>query len=64
MQKVVNVLRNRKIDYSFIDSEENDFIKFKDKLMEPLPEDPLIGPLFVKRVRGGKAKWNKDGCER
>ena len=62
--KVMDVLRNRKIGYSFIDSPENGFIKFKDKLMETLLNDPRISPFFVKRVRGGRIEWNKDGCEK
>jgi len=57
-------LRNRKIRYSFIDSSENGFVKFKDKLLETLLEDPLISPQFVKHVRGGRVEWNKDGCMR
>jgi len=62
--KVVDALRNRKIKYSFIDNAENGFVKFKDKLLQTLLDDPLIGPQFVKRVRGGRVEWNKDGCKR
>jgi len=62
--KVVDALRNRKIRYSFIDSSENGFVKFKDKLLQTLLEDPLINPQFVKHVRGGRVEWNKDGCMR
>ena len=62
--KIVDVLRHRKVEYSFIDSRENGFIKFKDKVMKVLLEDPLIRPFFVKRVRGGKIEWNKDGCKK
>jgi hypothetical protein len=62
--KIVDVLRNTQIGYSFIDSGDNGFIKFKDKLMETLLNDPLIKGQFVKRVRDGKVEWNKDGCKR
>lgn len=62
--KTVDVLRNTKIGYSFIDSEDNGFIKFTDKLMKKLLDDPLSKPQFVKRVRGGRIEWNKDGCKR
>lgn len=62
--KVVDVLRTRKIGYSFIDSPENGFVKFKNKLLETLLNDPLISPFFVKRVQGRRVEWNKDGCEK
>jgi superfamily II DNA helicase RecQ len=62
--KIVDVSRNPRIGYSFIDSEDNDFVKSKDKLMEKLLDDPLTKPQFVKRVRGGRVEWNKDGCLR
>jgi superfamily II DNA helicase RecQ len=62
--KITDVLRNTKIGYSFIDSGDNGFMKFKNKLMETLLNDPLIKGQFVKRVRGGKIEWNKDGCKR
>ncbi|TMC19467.1 MAG: hypothetical protein E6J34_15325, partial [Chloroflexi bacterium] len=62
--KVMDALRNRKIKYSFIDNAENGFVKFKDKLFQTLLNDPLIGPQFVKHVRGGRVEWNKDGCMR
>jgi len=62
--KIVDVLRNTQIEYSFIDSGDNGFVKFKDKLTETLLNDPLIKGQFVKRVRGGKVEWNKDGCKR
>jgi hypothetical protein len=56
--KVVDVLRNTQIKYSFIDSEDNGFVKFKDKLMEKLLNDPLIKSQFIKRGE----RW-KDGVE-
>ena len=62
--RVVDVLSNRKIGYSFIDSPDNGFVKFKNKPLETLLNDPLIGPFFVKRVRAEKVEWNKDGCEK
>jgi len=62
--KIMDVLRNTQIGYSFIDSGDNGFVKFKDKLMEMLLNDPLIKPQFVKHVRGGKVEWNKDGFNR
>ena len=31
--KIINILRNRKIKYSFIDNSKNEFIKFKNKLL-------------------------------
>jgi len=62
--KIVDVLRNTQIGYSFIDSGDNGFVKFKDKLMETMLNDPLIKPQFIKRVRGGRVEWNKDGCKR
>jgi len=62
--KIMDVLRNTQIGYSFIDSGDNDFVKFKDKLTETLLNDPLIKGQFIKRVRGGKVEWNKDGCKR
>ena len=62
--KVTDLLRNRKIVYSFVDSPENGFIKFKDKLLQTLLNDPLIFSFFVKRVRGGRIEWNKDGYEK
>jgi len=34
--KITDVLRNTKIGYSFIDSGDNGFMKFKNKLMETL----------------------------
>ena len=49
--KIMNILRNTRIDYSFIDSEDNDFMKFKDKLMKKLLNDSLIKSQFIKRVR-------------
>jgi hypothetical protein len=62
--KIVDFLRNTQIEYSFIDSGDNGFVKFKDKLTKTLLNDPLIKGQFVKRVRGGKVEWNKDGCKR
>jgi len=62
--KIVDILRNTRIDYSFIDSSDNGFVKFKDKLMETLLNDPLIKSQFIKAVRGGRIEWNKDGCKR
>ena len=46
--KIVDVLRNTQIEYSFIDSGDNGFTKFKNTLMETLLNDPLIKPQFVK----------------
>lgn len=57
-------LRHRKIGYSFIESRENGFVKFKNKLLEVLLEDPLVRPFFIRSVRGGKIEWNKDGCKK
>jgi RecQ family ATP-dependent DNA helicase len=62
--KIMDMLRNTQIGYSFIDSGDNGFVKFKDKLMEMLLNDSLIKGQFIKRVRGGKVEWNKDGCKR
>src|SRR5579871_3317340 len=62
--KVVDVLRQRKVGYSFIDSLDNGFVKFKDKLLETLMNDPLVSSFFVKKVDGRNVDWNKDGCER
>jgi hypothetical protein len=61
--KIMDVFRNPRIGYSFIDSEDNGFVKFKDELMEELLNDPLVKQQFVKRVRGGRVEWNKDGCK-
>ena len=62
--KTVDILQNTKIGYSFIDSKDNGFVTFKDKLMEKLLNDPLIKGQFIKRVRGRRIEWNKDGCKR
>ena len=62
--KITDVLRNTKIGYSFIDNDDNGFMKFKNKLMKTLLNDPLIKEQFVKRVRGEKIEWNKDDCKR
>jgi hypothetical protein len=43
--------------YSFIDSMENGFVKFKDKLLEVLLKDPLVRSVFAKRVRGRGLGW-------
>ena len=40
--KIMNILRNIKIEYSFIDNNNNDFMKFKNKLMKILLNDSLI----------------------
>jgi hypothetical protein len=32
--------------------------------LQTLLDDPPIGPEFVKGVRGGRVKWNKDRCKR
>ena len=61
---IKDVLRHPKIDYSFITSRENGFVKFQDRLLNVLLKDRLIRPFFVKRVRGGKIEWNKDGCKK
>lgn len=50
--KVVDILRQRKVRYSFIDSLENGFVKFRAKVLEVLLKDPLVRPIFVKRVNG------------
>jgi len=62
--KIMNVLWNIQIGYSFIDSHDNGFVKFKDKLMETMLNDPLIKLQFIKCIKGGKVEWNKDGCKR
>src|SRR5262245_27943429 len=62
--KVLDILRQRKVGYSFIESMDNGFIKFKYKLLEVLLKDPLVRPMFIKRVRGRTVEWNKDGCKR
>jgi len=46
--KIVDMLQHRKVEYSFIDSRENGFIKFKDKLTKVLLEDPLIRPIHYR----------------
>ena len=51
--KVMNILCNGKIGYSFIDSVENGFMNFNDKMLKTLLENPLIGSQFIKRVRDG-----------
>ena len=40
--KIMNILRNTKIEYSFIDNDDNDFMKFKNKLMKILLNNSLI----------------------
>ena len=40
--KIMNILWNTKIEYSFIDNDNNDFIKFKNKLIETLLNNLLI----------------------
>jgi len=62
--KVVDVLRQHKVGYSFVDSMDNGFVKFKHKLLEVLIKDPLVKPMFIKRVRGRTVEWNKDGCKK
>jgi len=62
--KVVEVLRSPKVGYSFIDSLDNGFVKFKDKLMEILLKDRLVKSMFVKRTIGERIEWNKDGCKK
>jgi hypothetical protein len=61
--KVVDGLWQRKVGYSFINSTENEFFKFKHKVLEVLLKDPLVRPVFGKRVSGRKLEWNKDGCK-
>jgi hypothetical protein len=48
--KVVDVLRQRKVGYSFIDSAENGFVNFKQKVLDVLLKDLLVRLFFVKRV--------------
>jgi len=62
--KIIDILRNTQIGYSFIDSGDNGFVKFQDKLMETLLNDRLIKSQFVKIIRDGRIEWNKDGCKR
>lgn len=62
--KIIDILQNIYIKYSFINSEDNGFVKFKDKLTEILLNNSLIKGQFVKRIRGEKVEWNKDGCKR
>ena len=40
--KIINILWNIKIKYFFINNDDNDFIKFKNKLMKILLNDSLI----------------------
>ena len=40
--KIINILWNIKIKYSFIDNDDNDFMKFKNKLMKMLLNNLLI----------------------
>src|ERR1700689_1003141 len=56
--KIVNVLRNTQIEYSFIDSGDNEFVKFKDKLMKTMLNDSLIKLQFIKCVRRRRVEWN------
>jgi hypothetical protein len=60
--KTMDKLRDPKIGYSFIHSEDNGFVKFQDELLDKLLNDPLTKPQFVKCTRGRKVEWNKDGC--
>ena len=53
-ENIKDVLRHPKIDYFFITSRKNEFVKFQDRLLNVLLKDRLIRPFFVKRVRGGK----------
>ena len=62
--KTMDILRNTEIGYSFIDSNDNDFVKFKNKLMKTLLNNSLIKEQFVKCVRGKKIESNKDDCKR
>ena len=62
--KIMNVLRNTKIEYSFIDNDDNGFMKFKDKLMKTMLNDSFIKSQFIKCVRGRRIEWNKDECKR
>ena len=48
--KIMDILPKKKIGYSFINSEDNGFIKFENKLMKKLLNDPLTEPQFTKRV--------------
>ena len=58
--KIINILWNTKIKYSFIDNDNNDFIKFKNKLMKMLLNDSLIKKQFIKYIRDKKIEWNKN----
>src|SRR5436190_1301050 len=40
--KIINVLRNIKIEYSFINNDDNNFMKFKNKLIKTLLNNSLI----------------------
>ena len=40
--KIINILWNTKIKYFFINNKDNDFIKFKNKLIKILLNDLLI----------------------
>src|SRR5947207_13814316 len=51
--KITNILRNIKIEYSFIDSDDNDFVKFTNKLTKTLVNDSLFKEQFVKYVKNG-----------
>lgn len=55
-----DTLRNKKIEYSFIDCMKNEFVKFKNKLLKTLLKNSLIKSFFIKYVRREKIEWNKD----
>ena len=42
IMKIINILWNTKIEYSFIDNDDNDFMKFRDKLTKILLNNSLI----------------------
>ena len=63
-EKIMNDLRNIQIEYFFIDNGDNDFVKFKNKLMKMLLNDSLIKEQFIKHVREKRVEWNKNECKR
>ena len=54
--KIMNILWNIKIEYSFIDNDNdnNNFIKFKNNLIKILLNNSLIKNKFIKYVRNKK----------
>ena len=52
--KIINILWNTKIEYSFINNNNNNFIKFKNKLIKTLLNNSLIKKQFVKYIKNRK----------